>query len=155
MNRIKKQIELQLPLLKEQQEIINDYRIKRKREKFLSRLNEEQKKRFLEFNLTEQTEMLEKLDETPYYTLNQVKGLPISEEIITQLQFNLPLLNRHLSEIRFAKVKINELKNVNSSITFGILMDRHLETLRAVREKENAIPPKFNERLAKNTRAVA
>ena len=26
-------------------------------------------------------------------------------------------------------------------ITFGMLMDRHLETLRAVREKEKAIPP--------------
>ena len=137
---IKKQIELQLPLLKEQQEIIKDYKIKKKREKYLNRLTEEQKNWFLEFNLTEQNEILEKVNETPYYKINQVKGLPISEEIITQLQFNLPLLNRHLTEIRFAKVKINELKNANSSITFGMLMDRHLETLRAIREKEKAIP---------------
>ena len=137
---IKKQIELQLPLLKEQQEIIKDYKIKKKREKYLNRLTEEQKNWFLEFNLTEQNEILEKVNETPYYKINQVKVLPISEEIITQLQFNLPLLNRHLTEIRFAKVKINELKNANSSITFGMLMDRHLETLRAIREKEKAIP---------------
>ena len=137
---IKKQIELQLPLLKEQQEIIKDYKIKKKREKFLNRLTEEQTKWFFEFNLTEQNEMLEKVNITPYYTINQVKGLPISEEIITQLQFNLPLLNRHLSEIRYAKVKINEMKNETSTITFGVLMDRHLETLRAVREKEDSIP---------------
>jgi len=137
---IKKQIELQLPLLKEQQEIIKDYKIKKKREKFLNRLTEEQKNWFLEFNLTEQNEILEKVNETPYYKINQVKGLPISKEIITQLQFNLPLLNRHLSEIRFAKIKINEMKNVDSGITFGMLMDRHLETLRAIREKEKAIP---------------
>ena len=137
---IKKQIALQLPLLKEQQEIIKDYKIKKKREKFLNRLTEEQSKWFFEFNLTEQNEMLEKVNITPYYTINQVKGLPISEEIITQLQFNLPLLNRHLSEIRFAKLKINEMKNENSTITFGVLMDRHLETLRAVREKEDSIP---------------
>ena len=138
---IKKQIELQLPLLKEQQEIIKDYKIKKKREKFLNRLNEEQKNWLLEFNLSEQNEMLEKVNETPYYTLNQMKALPISDEIITQLQLELPLLKRHLSEIRFAKLKINEMKNENSSITFGVLMDRHLETLRAVREKENDIPP--------------
>ena len=137
---IKKQIELQLPLLKEQQEIIKDYKMKKKREKFLNRLTEEQTKWFFEFNLTEQNEMLEKVNITPYYTINQVKGLPISEEIITQLQFNLPLLNRHLSEIRYAKVKINEMKNETSTITFGVLMDRHLETLRAVREKEDSIP---------------
>ena len=140
---IKKQIELQLPLLKEQQGIIKDYKIKKKREKFLNRLTKEQTKWFFEFNLTEQNEMLEKVNITPYYTINQVKGLPISEEIITQLQFNLPLLNRHLNEIRFAKLKINEMKNENSNITFGVLMDRHLETLRAVREKEDSIPSSF------------
>ena len=138
---IKRQIELQLPLLKEQQEIIREYKMKKKREKFLNRLSEEQKNWFLTFNLTEQNEMLGKLNETPYYTLDQLKGLHISDEIITQLQCDLPLLNRHLSEIRFARVKINELKNAHSRITFGMLMDRHLETLRAVREKEKVIPP--------------
>ena len=60
---IKKQIELQLPLLKEQQEIIKDYKIKKKREKFLNRLTEEQTNWFFEFNLTEQNEMLEKVND--------------------------------------------------------------------------------------------
>ena len=138
---IKKQIELQLPLRKEQQERIYDYKMKKKREKLFERLTAEQKNTLLKFNVKEQHELLEKLNEPSYYTLNQLKGLPIDEEIINQLQLELPLLTRHLSEIRLAKVKMNELKNADSLITFGMLMDRHLETLRAVREKEYAIPP--------------
>ena len=65
----------------------------------------------------------------------------ISDEIFKQVQLNLPLLNRHQAEIRIAKQKIHEEINGDATITFGMLMDRHLYTLRAVREKENLIPP--------------
>ncbi len=43
-------------------------------------------------------------------------------------------------EIQFARLKIDESKKNISNISFGLLMNRHLATLRAVREKEKRIP---------------
>ena len=138
---IQKHIKLQLPLLQKQQEQIVAFKLKRKRNRLLNRLSEEQRNWVAGFNPAEQNEILESLNQTPNYSINKLKGLPISDEIIKQVQLNLPLLNRHQAEIMIAKQKINEAVNSDVTITFGMIMDRHLQTLRAVREKENLIPP--------------
>ena len=130
-----------MPLLQKHQEQIADFKSKRKRNRLLNQLSEEQRNWILGFNAAEQNEILESLNQTSNYSINKLKGLPISDEIIKQVQLNLPLLNRHQAEIMIAKQKVNEAVNSDATITFGMLMDRHLQTLRAVREKENVIPP--------------
>lgn len=137
---IKRHNELGLPLLKRQKDTIREFKIKRRKERFLIGLTEEQKAWFSSFPEHEQKEIVEKANEIPIYTLNHLKGLSVNDEVIKQLQFNFPLLNRHLVEIHIAKQKWNESKDDPLKISFGILMDRHLETLRAVREKESIIP---------------
>ena len=138
---IQKHIHLHLPLLQKHQEQIADFKSKRKRNRLLNQLSEGQRNWILGFNAAEQNEILESLNQTSNYSINKLKGLPISDEIIKQVQLNLPLLNRQQAEIMIAKQKVNEAVNSDATITFGMLMDRHLQTLRAVREKENVIPP--------------
>ena len=142
---IKKHIELQFPFLKKQKEKIKEFKINNRRKKFLNGLTEEQMNWFSTFLNDEQEEIIEKYNALPFYSLKQLKALSISEEIIKQVQYNFPLLKRHLSEIQMTKLKMNEYRNGFSNISFGILLDRHLETLRAVREKENKIPAGLQE----------
>ena len=141
---IQKHILLQLPLLQKHQEQIVAFKSKMKRNRLLEQLSEEQREWVLGFIPAEQTEILESLNQSSNYVINKLKALSISEEIIKQVELNLPLLNRHQAEIMVAKQKIYEAVNSEATITFGMLMDRHLETLQAVREKENVIPPGLN-----------
>ena len=130
-----------MPLLQKHQDQIADFKSKRKRNRLLNQLSEGQRNWILGFNAAEQNEILESLNQISNYPINKLKSLPISDEIIKQVQLNLPLLNRQQVEIMIAKQKVNEAVNSDATITFGMLMDRHLQTLRAVREKENVIPP--------------
>ena len=138
---IQKHINLQLPLLQKHQEQIVAFKSKRKRNRLLHQLSKEQRNWIVGFHPAEQNEILESLNQPSNYVINKLKALPISEEIIKQVKLNLPLLNRHQAEIMVAKQKVNEAVNSDVTITFGMLMDRHLQTLRAVREKEDVIPP--------------
>jgi hypothetical protein len=53
----------------------------------------------------------------------------------------LPLLKRHFSHLYISKQKFKEDKSGSQlEITFGLIMNRHLETLKEVRKKEDAIP---------------
>ena len=131
---IQKHIHLQLPLLQKHQEQIADFKSKRKRNRLLHQLSEGQRNWILGFNAAEQNEILESLTNFQY-SINKLKGLPISDEIIKQVQLNLPLLNRQQAEIMIAKQKVNEAVSSDVTITFGMLMDRHLQTLRAGPEK--------------------
>lgn len=137
---IQKHIQLQLPLLQKHQEQIVAFKSKMKRNRLIEQLSEEQREWVLGFIPAEQTEILESLNQSSNYVINKLKALSISEEIIKQVELNLPLLNRHQAEIMVAKRKIYETVNSDATITFEMLMDRHIHTLRAVRGKENVIP---------------
>ncbi|MBU8729735.1 hypothetical protein KM915_06660 [Cytobacillus oceanisediminis] len=137
---IQNHMKLKLPLIGKQQSKVNKIKASLKRVALLQKLDEKQKEWVLGYSENEQDEILRHLGDPIYYYNDKPESIPLSEEVQTHITLNLPLLNRQLREIHIMKQQIKEEAS-NSSITLGTLMDRHLGTLRAVREKESAIPP--------------
>lgn len=137
---IQNHMKLKLPLLHHQQLRVKQIRAVIRRKHKMMKLDDKQKEWVLQFPIDEQDELLNNLGKPAYYLPETNQRIPLSPEILKNIELKLPLLRRQLKEIHLTKQQIKE-EAENKGMTLGILMDRHLDTLRAVREKENLIPP--------------
>jgi hypothetical protein len=162
---------LGLPLTKKQQikvyELWEEFKEKSKLETALATLNSVQKELYEVLNVKEQEELIQKLaNDNDYYMASELYDVPkdtMGGEIYSFVDADLPLLNKHLKEIRERRYELqrslkssfrvitveptpNHLQQqktnwiTDDTVDVHKLLERHLPTLKKIREKEENIP---------------
>ncbi|WP_026675329.1 hypothetical protein [Alkalihalobacterium bogoriense] len=151
-----KQLALELPLTDLQihklDRLLDEYESKRryekrmemerlKRKKAIESLNEEQSAYFQQLNESDKTELVQLLikeGQTEQEELDEIDVIK-DDEILKHIELELPLLQRQKQVIDSAK-RSQLIKYATEELTLESILERHLETLQAVRHKQEQIP---------------
>jgi hypothetical protein len=148
LEKLKKEKELEEERLRAEK--YQEYLLKKQQEEEEQRsqtfhsLTPDQRYFFDRLTKMEQLEMLNNImNEVGYYSFEDTNDLNLPDDYIKQINLNLPLFHfqreyvQQLARVRYLKPEIT-----NFDITYEELIERHLGTLKAIREKEGNIPSK-------------
>ncbi len=118
----------------------------RKIKEFLQSLDEEQRKYVssLDRNYIEELYQMKSLDREIVVTPHLLEGIEVPEDVQYHMDIGLPLFQDQMHTLyylqRERKSLLERKRKSLSNITYEELLERHLVTLKAVREKESLIP---------------
>ncbi|KHF38443.1 hypothetical protein [Halalkalibacter okhensis] len=100
-----KQLHLNLPLLERQKQMIEEWQRTKKREKALYALTLEQQQFILTLSKEKQAALLDQIHKPLYFIYEEIKNLPLDDQIKKQVDLKLPLLKEQIYQIHLAQNK--------------------------------------------------